>query len=165
MALSASTLSTELQAMGPVDNEADGINNFATAFDNYFQGASVNGTPVAGGATSAAKSAMISAMSGAGAPNAGALAIQTGITAYWGVIIPAAIATWPSTPPVITATPPPTLATIAAALTPVFAANTSGSLSLADSADAIAQALHPTQLGGIAICGPPPPGGAPVPIL
>jgi hypothetical protein len=148
MALVQATLATELEAMVHTDTEAAAISNFATAFDNYFQGASVLGTPVTG-STAAAKAAMIGAMTGLS--TTGAAAITAGITAYWGVITPAVATIWVLVPPLVSATPPPTLAAITAALTATFTANKDASLSLSASAAAVAANIHTNQLGGIAI--------------
>jgi len=165
MALLAATLGTQLANMTPQDTEAAAISNLATAFDTYFQGATVAGIPVTPGSTAGAKAAMSGALVGISAPGAGAAKIQAGIIAYWGAVVPAAVTIWVTVPPIISATPPPGLAGIAAAITPVFASNQAGDLPLATAANNVANAIHPTQLGGIAVIGPPPPGGTPTPIL
>jgi len=148
MPLVQATLATNLESMEPVDNEADAIDNFATAFDDYFQGSSVIGTPVSG-TTAAAKTAMKGSMTGL-LETDGAAAITAGVIAYWGVIIPAVATLWVLVPPLTVGTPPPTLAAITAALTATFASNTSGKLSLAAAAATVAAAIHANQLGGTA---------------
>lgn len=163
MALVQNTLATQLQNMVPVDTEAEGINNFAAAFETYFYGASVAGIPVnptsLAGSTTALKSAMVGANSNA------SLAIQNGIIAFWGVVATAFVTIWTTVPPLIAVVPPTGLNGIQAALNTTFASNISGNLSLSAAASAVAATLHPTQLGGIATLGPPPPGGTPTPIL
>lgn len=147
MAMSASTLSTQLQSMTPTMVEATAISNFATAWATYF------GSAAAGAAAyvpnPSHKSAMMSAMVGISVPGAGALAIQNGVTAFW-VAVVSSLAFAGS----IAVVPPPTLPTIATLLTPVFAANTAGALSLAASCTAIAAVLHTNNLGGTATLPP-----------
>lgn len=155
MPLSQATLASEMEAMVPVETEAEGIDNFATAFETYFYDASVLAvTPTPGslaGATTAMKSAMV------GVSAAGASAIQAGIVAFWGVVAVSAASIWTLAPPLTLSTPPPGLAGIAAALQPVFVSNTASELDLEDACAAIAAALHPTQLGGTATqTGAPP---------
>ncbi len=167
MALVQNTLASGLANMAPTSVEATAIQNFADAWDTYFQGASVAGVPCTGGSTSAAKSAMIGAMTGLSVT--GAVAMQAGITAYWGVIAPAAVSVW-TVPPntTVSATPPPTLGAISAALTPVFASNAADpTKTIAQATAAIAAVLHANGgIGGICILQPPGPvPPVPTPIL
>ncbi len=163
MTLLSSKLATELQAMVPVDNENDAINNFATAWENYFYDSSVAGITPLPGVLSASTNAMKAAL--VGMSTSGSTAVQSGIIAFWNTIIASIATIWVTVPVIISGTPPPSLSGISSALDAVFASNTSSELSLEDSTLAIANALHPLQLGGIAILGPPPPGGTPTPIL
>jgi hypothetical protein len=168
MALVQSTLASGLEALEPTDDEAIAVQRIADAFDDYFAGASVNGSPAVPAALAPCKAAMVAAMTGLSTTGGAAAAIQAGILAYWTTLLPLASAVWPATvgPVIPPAVPPAGLAGIAAALAPVFTANTSGGLSLVASAAAVAAALHPLQLGGLVNLGPPPPGGTPsVPIL
>jgi len=157
MALVQATLASGLANMAPTSTEATAIQNFADAWDSYFQGASVAGTPANGGALAAAKSAMIGAMTGLSVT--GAVAIQAGITAYWGGVATAFAAIWVIPPNVVVAAiPPPGLSGIAAALTPVFVANSADpTKTIAQATAAIAAVLHTAGgLGGIATVQPPP---------
>lgn len=163
MPLVSATLGSELANLVPVDNEPDAINNFATAFDNYFQGATVAGIAVTPGTTAPAKSAMVAAMTGLS--TAGAAAIQAGIVAYWTAIVPAAPTVWVTVPVALVAIPPPGLSGIAATLASVFSANATANAPLATAANNVAAALHAAQLGGVVVLSPPPPGGTPMPIL
>jgi hypothetical protein len=148
MPLSQSKLASELEAMEPVATEIEAIYNFATAFDTYFQDASVIGLPVTG-TTAPAKVAMIAAMPGLSIT--GALSMTAGVVAYWGVIATTVAVVWPLVPPLTSGTPPPLLSTMTAGLIAAFLANTAAQLNLSDSAAAIAAVMHPLQLGGIAI--------------
>ncbi len=157
MPLVQATLGAELGALAPVETELEAIDNFAAAFETYFADASVTGLPTTPGTLTPATAAMKGAMTGMSV--AGAAAIQAGITAFWGVVAASGLLIWPSTmPPIASITPPPGLAGISAALAGVFTANTAGKLDLVASANAIAGAIHPTQLGGLALITPPPPG-------
>lgn len=160
MPLNQDTLATELEAMVPSEDESAAISNLANAFHNYFLESSVLGIPATPTPLEAAKTAMEGALTGLSSTSS--LAIQTGITAYWGAVTPIAPTVWVTVPPIVSATPPPGLTGISAALDAVFPANTTGELNLADASAAIAAAIHPTQLGGIAVITPPPPTTAPI---
>lgn len=163
MPLSADTLKTELQALIPTDSVAVAIERLATAFTNYFLEAQVGATSVASGTLAVPKAAMVTALAGINAPGAGAAVMQAGIIAFWGSVATTAAVIWAgNTPPVVGATVPPGLSGIAAALTPVFAANVAQKRSLVDSCEAIAAALHPLQITGLAAVSPP---AGTVPIL
>lgn len=149
MAMSAATLSTQLQALTPTLLEATAITRLVTAWKTYFA-ASLAGA-VAYVPNAAHDSAMASALVGMSAPGAGAAKIQAGIVAWWGSVV----ATGPATYPSATAVVAPVLITgIAALLTPVFASNTAGALSLVASCNAVATVLHTNNLGGIATLPP-----------
>ena len=165
MALLPATLGSELANMTPTMDENVAINNFSAAFETYFNGASVLGIPVTAGSLAGATSALKAGLVGMSVLNAGPAKIQTAITSFWGVVATSAATIWATVPPPTGATPPPGLTGIAAALTTTFSANISGELSLEDSANAVATAIHSTQLGGIALIPPPPTGPGPSPIL
>jgi hypothetical protein len=165
MALVQATLASGLASMAPVNTEAEAIANFCDAWESYFTGASVAGVPI--GAFGAAKTAMQGAMTGLSVT--GAAAMQSGITAFWGVIAASASTLWvmpPNTVP--SATPPPTLGGISAALAPVFASNAADpTKTIAQATSAIAAVLHTNGgVGGIAVVQPPLPAPpVPTPIL
>jgi len=159
MALTEAKMKDELMALGLYGTEAEAAEAWAVAFDNYFQDAATMGVPVAPGSTAAAKSAMQAGL--VGLSTAGAAAIMTGITAYWGVVASAASSIWAGT---LAAVPPTTLAAIQAALEAVFAANIAAEASKEDAMTAIAAVLHANTLGGLANW-PPPPGPGPQPIV
>jgi len=163
MTLSQSTLANGLAGLTPTSDVSAAIATLADAWEAYFSAATVGPTPVVPGTLAPAKAALVTALAGLNAPGGGATAIQAGIVAWWGVVVPAAAVIWAgNTPPVLSCTPPPSIGTIAAALVPVFASNQASNLSLTAAAAAIAAVLHPLQLGGIAAVGPPP---GTVPIL
>lgn len=165
MALVQATLASGLANMAPVNTEPEAITNFCNAWESYFTGASVAGVPI--GNFSAAKTAMQGAMTGLSVT--GAAAMQSGITAFWGVIASAASTLWvmpPNTVP--SATPPTTLGGIAAALAPVFAANAADpNKTISQATSDIAAVLHANGgVGGIAVVQPPLPAPpVPTPIL
>ncbi len=156
MPLSSSTLGSELAKMTPVETEVEAITNFTNAWEIYFKDASILGIPTTSGTLTPAITTMKVAMIGMSIT--GAAAIQSGIVQFWTTITPLAPTIWITVPTVASITPPTGLNGIAAALTSVFLANTTGGLSLIDSANAIAAVIHPLQLGGIAAITPPPPG-------
>lgn len=155
MAMSDSTLADELKAMPLFDNEPDAVAAWADAFDVYFQDAEAGaGGPVVPDGLSACKSAMEGALSGMSGSGAGAAAIQAGILAYWGAIVPAVA--WATCTGV---TPPPGLTGLAAALAPVFLANTAPGVTKEQAFDAIAAAIHAINIVGGQAVFPVPPGG------
>ncbi len=160
MALSAATLGTELQAMVPAASEADGIDNFATAFENYFAESTCGGVSVNGGSLSAATTALKAAMVGINVtPGLAPTFITAGIVAFWGVVATSAASIWTVLPiPLVAAVPPAGLAGITAAVTAAGASNIAGALSLVDSANAMGAAIHTPNLGGVGNVTPPPPG-------
>jgi hypothetical protein len=162
MVMLSTTLASGLENMIPTDQETVVLNRFSSAWETYFYGASVAGIPVNPNSLAAATTALKAAMVGISVQNAGAIKIQTGIVAFWGIIATAAPTVWTTVPPCTGAIPPTTLTTIAASLTSVFAANTSSKLELSAACAAIATAIHSKNLGGI--CTIPIPG-APTPIL
>lgn len=161
MPLLPATLASGLESLEPTDKEIDFINGFTDAWKTYMEGSMAGPVPAIPGSFAGAISTMKGAMSGVSADGAGANIIQAAITAFWGVVASSAASIWP---PATAATPPPGLGGIGAALTGVFAANTSGQLDLSAAVQAIAGAIHPTQLGGMAIFPPPPTGIGPQPI-
>lgn len=159
MPLSQPTLAAELRNLKPAKLEPTAISNLSTAFTNYFAGATVGGVPAVVLTLAPAKAAMQAALVGMSVPGAAPGKIQAGITAFWGVIAATAAAVWPGTaPPTVSATPPPGLAGIAAAIVAAGAANVAVK-DIGAAAQALAAAIHPTQLGGIAIT---PPGTLPI---
>lgn len=145
MAMSAATLSTQLQNLTPTTSEATAIGRFVNAWGNYFAASAANGVPYT--VNAAHFSAMQSAMAGASAPGAGAAKIQAGIVAWWASVLSTFAATYAGS---IALVVPTTITTIAAALTPVLASNTAGGLSLASACTQIANTIHPLNLGGTA---------------
>lgn len=186
MPLTAATLADGLKALTPTDNEGDAIAAFSAAWAAYFYESAVLGisplppdpgdpeaeppVPPTPGALDNAIAALEGALVGMSADGAGAAKLQAGVVAFWGVVATAAATIWtmvPPVPPPTAATPPAGITGIAAALVPVFASNTSGSVDLDTSATNIANVIHPLNLGGIAVIPPPPPptNPGPQPIL
>ncbi len=163
MVLLANKLATELEGMVAVATEVEGIDNFATAFENYFADSVVTAIPVNPNSLTSSTSALKAAMPGANVD--AAAAIQAGIVAFWGQVVIDFALIWTTAPVLIAVVPPTGLGGITAALNPVFVSNKDAALELPAAVAQIAAVLHPIQLGGIATLGPPPPGGTPVPIL
>jgi hypothetical protein len=164
MVLLQNTLASELEAMALVDTEAEGIDNFANAFETYFYDATVTGLSINPLSLTNSTNALKGAMTGISSGGADSL-IQAAITAFWTQMAIDFALIWTTIPPLISITPPPTLSAIGGTLTGVFESNKENDLSLQDAAATIAGAIHPNQLGGLAVLGPPPPGGVPTPIL
>lgn len=168
MALSDSTLTSGLEALVPVDAEADAIQAIVDAWSAYFAESTVNGVTATPGSFDAGLSAMQSAMVGISADGAGSASLVAGVTAFWSAIASLATSIWITAPVVLVPpiVPPVGLAALQAALEAAFAANTSGSASLADSAATVALALHTNGgLGALVPGSVPPTPPAPLPIL
>lgn len=173
MTLSTATLKSGLEAMVPTDSESDAIQAFVDAWDGYFAGASVMGTPATAGSYAAGLSAMQAALVGMSQPNAAAAKMQTGVTAFWTAIMAMGPAIWLLAPPPVVLpvpiVPPPGIAGIAAALTAAWSAlAANANVTLADAAQATANVLGPS--GGMgAMCSvltvPAPPTIVVTPIL
>jgi len=166
MAMVAATLQAGLMDMANVDNELEAIDNFVSAWSDFAYESDIGGVPATPGTMDAALATMKGAMTGMN--TAGSTAIQAGIQAFWTAVIPLAVTVWPQAPPnVLTVLAPlPLLSGIAASLDGVFAANTAGELDKNAATTAIAGAIHPLQLGGIATITPPPPAPPfPLPLL
>jgi len=143
MTLSANTLATELKALSLYDTEAAAITAWAGAFGTYFQGAQSNAVVIVSGSIAVAETAMIGAATGL-ATGAGT-ALQAGITAFWGALVPAIA--WPTTTVI---TPPGLLAGMGAALDAVFASNMAGALDKNTCMTNIANIIHANVQGGTA---------------
>lgn len=149
MTMSVASLAKELEAMIPVMTEAEGISNFAQAFENYFYEAEVAFTPANPGTLAPCTAAMRSAMvgiSGVGAPS-----ITAGIAAFWGALSGIAVLVWTLAPPLASTTPAPGLAGITAAVEVVVRQNIKGEVSIEQAAYNMAAAIHPLNLGGLAV--------------
>ena len=157
MPMSPITLANEVAALPLTLDVTVAINGWTNAWINYFAASSAGPVPcVKPVLETTPKLLMAAAMTGMA--TAGAAALQAGILAFWGGVASLATAVYPTA---TTVTPPPGLAGLSAALIPVFIANTTGKLSKIDSAVAIANVMHPLNLGGTAVIVAPPP----VPIL
>lgn len=152
MPLIPTVLASGLQAMVPTNSEPAAINLFTTAWMNYFIGASVMLVPANPGALSALKTAMSAQLIGWSQPNAAAALIAAAITSWWAQVSSLAPTIWVGTPgPVMPgAVPPPGLGGLAGIIQQTFTANMQAGLPLASAASNLANAIHSTQLGGIA---------------
>lgn len=154
--LSKSTLKSKLLEVGLQSTESEACLAWAEAYRTYFSSAAAGPVPVVAAALATPKSEMAAAMTGLSVT--GAAAIQAGVAAFWTSLAGVAATAFPAS---TTATPPAGVTALAAALTAVFLANTSGSLSAEDSYDAIAAAIHTASTGGIAVFPTPSAGIGP----
>lgn len=163
MALVATALASGLEALEPTLDVNVAISRISTAFDDYYQGASVMGVPVSG-STATAKSAMEAAMPALNNENGASIAIAAGVTAYWAALIPLVTSLW--TVPGFTVlpgtlVPPAGLASLQTQIQNAFNAAVMAEDTLSQAATRLANAIHGTQSGGTvtlqAIGGPPPP--------
>lgn len=167
MALSSDTLSTELRDLVPTDSEATAISRLVASYAIYFEGATVAGASLVVDSTAAGEAAMGAAMVGISAANQGATKLAAGVSAFWTAQLALPTSMWVTAPIVLVPpiTPPGGLATLSAALTAVFASNTSSGLSLEDACDAIAAVIHSASTGATVLGSVPPATPAAIPIL
>lgn len=152
MALSSATLATQLDSqVGNVGTEAAARTAWAQAWRNYFAGASSNSVPIAAAALNTAQTALASGLTGMS--TSGGSAIQAGLIAWWGALVPAI-----AFPPATVITPPAGLSGVAAALVAVFAANNAPGVTKTQALTALATSLHAhAGIGGTATFPPAAP--------
>ena len=145
MALTESTLASELEALVPTTDAAAAVQTLADAYAAYMDGASSDGVPIQNTATAA--TAMAGAMSfpTAGTASGAGTALSAGVQAFWAAMVAAPATYFPAATVI---TPPAALAALAAALTTVFGDNVGSTLE--DSAAAMAGVIHTASLGGTA---------------
>jgi hypothetical protein len=142
---------------------------WATAFDTYFQDATVPvvAATVIGGVTAVPKASMAAAMVALVQVDF-PTALQTGIIAYWAgcVVLTGSGLFTPVVPPLALIVPPVLLTTptdgLKNAIITVGAANKLASLNRTDAALAFATVIHPFNLGGTATQVVPPPTPHPI---
>jgi len=160
MALLQSVLASQLANLTPVDNEISAITTLTNAYITFMSTAGAGPIPIIPLALqSTPKTAMMAAMTGLSQSGAGANSIASGIQAFWAAMVPLAATLFPTAVLIV---PPPTLSTIASLLTPVFIANTQGSLDLASCANSVATILYTNSIGGLATIVIPPPTVVPI---
>lgn len=160
MALVQATLASQLANLSPTDNEASAITTITNAYITFMSTAGAGPIPIIPlGLQSTPKLAMMGALTGLSSDGQGAQKLQDGITAFWAAMIPLAATLFPTA---ILIVPPPTLSTIASLLTPIFIANTQGSLDLVSCANNVATILYTSSIGGLATIVVPPPTVVPI---
>jgi hypothetical protein len=166
MALSAATLSTELQALTPIGSEPTAIARLSSAFDAYFREATVGGVPLVPATIAPGLAALQAALVGMSLTSAGAPQLAAAVTAFWTAQLALSTSMWITAPVTLvppTITPPAGLVYLSAALSSVFASNVAGGLSLGACCDAIAGAIH-TACSGATVLGSVPPA-SPAPLV
>jgi hypothetical protein len=147
MALTVDVLASGLGKLNGTD-EKTAIETFSTAWLDYFSKGTINGISANSATLEAAKTALKGGLIGMTKASGGSLAIQKGITAFWGVIVASAVTVWITAPNIITlVTPPTTLSGIKVAIDTAAAANISGKVKKDLSFKSIAAAIHTT--GGL----------------
>lgn len=160
MPLNPTTLANQLVNMTPTTSELTAIGRFTDAYIAFISESSVGGIVpiVPAGLQGTPKSACIAAMTGLSVN--GATAIQNGLLAFWGAMVPLTATLYPTSTLLV---PPVPLASLAPLLVNVFAANTSAQLDLNASCQAVASVIYTASLGGLATI--PTPTPTPTPIL
>lgn len=155
MSLNADDLAEYIADMPDVKTAAEGVDNFAVAFEAYFYEAELTiaalptGYNVQDDSLRGAREAMIAAMLGTIQSN-GYAAIQSGILAFWGFVSVSFANIWKTAPPLASVLQPVGVAGIAAALAPAGAANVEAQADKQAAAVSIAAVIHAAQAGGTA---------------
>lgn len=167
MALTQSTLASELENLTPTGSEATAISRLVSAYSTYFDGATVSGQTLVPGSTAAGEAAMSTALVGISGANQGATKLAAGISAFWTAQLGLATTMWITAPIVLVPpiVPPAGLASLTADLAAVFASNIAAGLSLADCAAAVAAVIHSASSGATVPGSVPPATPSPIPIL
>jgi hypothetical protein len=157
MPMLAATLKSGLEALTVTDDPGLVVSRLTTAFNGYFS--TMMATPFTAITVAPGIAAFTAAISSIGTADGNAATkLAGGITAFWGALVAPATFVGPGVP---TAIIPPTNIGLVAALQAAFAANVSGESSLSAAAQAIADAIHANQSGGILNYNLPPPAGTP----
>ena len=170
MPLTPATLASGLEALTPTTDVEAAKAAIADAFVDYFVESTVFGISAVKAVLSGVpRTAMIGAMGSLNAPGVGALAIQSGIQAFWAGLLGIEVTIWILVPPIVitpsTTIPPVGNATIAAVIQPIFNANVAAEADLSTAASNVASAIHGTQSGGTITTVTPPAAPVPTPIL
>lgn len=154
MALVQATLETGLLNLTPTDQEATAITRLVDAYGTYASTATGAGVLITAAGVTLGKNAMASVLVGMSASNAGRAKIPAACLAFWTAVCASFVVSFPGS---IAATPPPHV-TLPTSFPTTIDANMSGSLSLADSASAIAGVIHADALvgGTVTLPGTPP---------
>ena len=142
--MSQATLSTQMAlAMGPANSEAEAIANLVNAYAVYASDATAL-SPILSAGIDLGKASMTIALSGMGAPGAGAASFVAGFQQFWVGVAGGLTTSFAGA----TAIAPPTFAGLLAALPGIFDANRDLRRSLEDSMDALSVAIHSGVAGG-----------------
>jgi hypothetical protein len=140
-------LADGLVAIGFKNTEPEALEGWMLAWLQYFGMASAGIPIVAPALAGPPAQTMRAALVGMSAPDAGPLAIQKAIIAFWAALSAAPVAFFPLATAI---TPPPTLSKISADITEVALANTSGNVPAPAACLAFATAIHSCNQGGTA---------------
>lgn len=170
MPLLPAPLSSGLANLEPTDDVNSAIETIASAFVDYFSGASVLGIVAVPAILSGVpKTAMKGAMTGLNDTDGAAGAISDGIAAFWDALVGIEVTVWIMVPPTVI-TPgslvaPPSMSGLESAIQGAFDGNVAGELELTEAANVLATAIHGTQLGGLIETVTPPSAPIESPVL
>ena len=150
MPFSVSTLAQGLEDVGVVDNVADAVDGFVSAWEDYF----LESTPPPGTITTGLTSMRGAMLATYNLPGQGPSAIQAGIVAFWSALSAAPSAVYTGATVI---TPPAGLSGLSATLLTVGTANVTQENNAQTSTTNIATAINTANaLGSFTLPGPPP---------
>lgn len=152
MVMSQSTLASELENLEPSDSEQIAAQTLTDAYGVFATAATGIGIPITPAGVNLGKTAMLSTLSGMSAPGAGIVSIPAAIAAFWVAVAGGLAASFPGAIAVV----PPPHASLPAAFAALMPANAAASLSLKDSAAAMATIMYADAIIGGTVTLPGP---------
>lgn len=149
MAMSQSTLASNLETLEPSDSATVAANRIADAYDSYASDAQTSTTnaPLLPAGRALGKTAMVAALiaePGLSSPGAAVGILVSAHLAFWAAVAGGLTTSFLGA----TAIVPPLFTSLSTNLTADFLANTNGSKSLEDSVDDIADSIHSGSISG-----------------
>ncbi len=152
MALTESTLSTQLQNLAATTSEATAITALTDAYGVYAADAVSNAVTLSTAGVNRGKAAMSAALVGMSASGAGLTKIPLAIAAFWNAVAGGLATSFTGA----TAIVPPPHASLPTTFPDTCGTNTSGQKTLAQSAAAIAGVMHADAIVGGSVTFPGP---------
>ncbi len=144
MAMSESTLATELENLAPTSTESEAAQTLTDAYGVYAAGAIAGGVPITSAGVDLGKAAMLPALAGMSADGAGITIIPSAVVAFWNGVAGGLSTSFVGA----TAITPPPHATLPSAFASLMPTNTSGDVTKAEAAASIAEIMHADAIVG-----------------
>ena len=144
MAMSRTTLASELLNLVPVATEVEAAQTFTDAYATFAAGATAGPSTITPTGIALGKAAMAAALVGMSAPGAGASSITSGVQAFWSAVASGLATSFAGALAIV----PPPHAGLNSALGDAFDANTSSAATKEAATSRIADALYTQAVAG-----------------